>query len=107
MSHELSSADLREIAHLAEDPTRRYELSAEITIIVHDLDALRTAARRAFDHGRFATEAERARAWSAIENNPTGLISQAIDFARLTEDIPGILGHTADWRVSPAESDDP
>jgi hypothetical protein len=105
MSHELSSADLRAIARLAEDPARRYELSAEITIVVHDLDALRAAARRAFDHGRFASEADRARAWAAIENNPTGLLSQAIDFARLTEDIPGILGHTADWRVRAATDD--
>ena len=102
MSHELSSADLRAIADLAQDPTRRYELSADITIVVHDLDALRAAARRAFDHGRFASEAERARSWAAIEDNPTALISQAMDFARLTEDIPGILGHTADWRVRPA-----
>jgi hypothetical protein len=102
MSHELSSADLRAIAHLADDPSRRFELSAEITIVVHDLDALRAAARRAFDHGRFASEEERARAWSAIEDSPTALISQAMDFARLTEDIPGILGHTADWRVRPA-----
>jgi hypothetical protein len=106
MSHELSSADLRAIAQLAKDPARRYELSAEITIVVHDLDALRAAAKRAFDHGRFASEQERARAWAAIENNPTGLISQAIDFARLTEDIPGILGHTADWRVRAATDDD-
>lgn len=103
MSHELSSADLRAIEHLADDPSRRFELSAEITIIVHDLDALRAAARRAFDHGRFASEAERARAWSAIEDNPTALISQAMDFARLTEDIPGILGHTADWQVRPTQ----
>jgi hypothetical protein len=102
MSNELSSADLRAIAHLADDPSRRFELSAEITIIVHDLDALRAAARRAFDHGRFPSEEERARAWAAIEDSPTALISQAMDFARLTEDIPGILGHTADWRVRPA-----
>ncbi len=101
MSHELSSADLRAIARLADDPARRFELSAEITIVVHDLDALRAAARRSFDHGRFASEQERARAWAAIEDNPTSLISQAIDFARLTEDIPGILGHTADWTVRP------
>ncbi len=102
MSHELSSADLQAITRLADDPTRRYELSAEITIIVHDLDALRAAARRAFDHGRFASEAERTRAWTAIEDNPTGLISQAMDFARLTEDIPGILAHTATWTVRAA-----
>jgi hypothetical protein len=62
---------------------------------------LRAAARRAFDHGRFPSEEERARAWAAIEDSPTALISQAMDFARLTEDIPGILGHTADWRVRP------
>ncbi|HEY0450598.1 hypothetical protein [Actinophytocola sp.] len=106
MSHELSSADLRAIAHLADDPARRFELSAEITIIVHDLDALRAAARKSFDHGRFASERDRERAWAAIEDNPTGLISQAIDFARLTEDIPGLLGHTADWTVRRA-TDDP
>lgn len=106
MSHELSSADLRAIAHLADDPARRYELSAEITIVVHDLDALRAAARRAFDYGRFASEAERARAWAAIEDNPTSLISQAIDFARLTEDVPGILGRTADWHIRHAEPPD-
>lgn len=102
MAHELSSTELRSIAHLAEDPANRYELTAEITIVVHDLAALRAAARHAFDHGRFASERERASAWAAIEDNPSALISQAVDFARLTEDVPGLLGHTADWTVRPA-----
>lgn len=102
MSHELSSADLRAIEHLKDDPSRRFELSAEITILVHDLDALRAAARRAFDHGRFASEQQRVRAWHGIEDNPSALISQALDFARLTEDIPGVIGHGAHWTVSPA-----
>ncbi|MCT2588085.1 hypothetical protein [Actinophytocola gossypii] len=98
MTHELSSSELRAIVR-TDDPTRRYQVDASLTIVVHDLDALRAAARRAFDHGRFASEQERARAWAAIADHPDRLISQAIDFARLTEDIPGILGHTAEWTV--------
>lgn len=98
MSHELSSTELRAITRSA-DPARRYRVDASLSIVVHDLDALRAAARKAFDHGRFASEQERARAWAAIEDHPDRLISQAIDFARLTEDIPGILGHTAEWTV--------
>jgi hypothetical protein len=101
MSHELSSTELRAITR-ATDPTRRYQIDASLSIVVHDLDALRAAARRAFDHGRFASEQERARAWAAIEDHPDRLISQAMDFARLTEDIPGILGHTAEWSVRQA-----
>ncbi|GAB3448025.1 hypothetical protein [Actinophytocola sediminis] len=98
MSHELSSAELRTITRSA-DPSRRYLVDASLSIVVHDLDALRAAARRAFDHGRFASEQERARAWAAIEHHPDRLIAQAIDFARLTEDIPGVIGHTAEWTV--------
>ncbi|HEX2130261.1 MAG TPA: hypothetical protein VHH15_01780 [Actinophytocola sp.] len=100
MTHELSSTELRTIAQ-TDDPTRRYRVDASLTIVVHDLDALRAAARRAFDHGRFASEQERARAWADIADRPDRLISQAMDFARLTEDIPGILGHTAGWTVRP------
>jgi hypothetical protein len=98
MTHELSSSELRDIIR-TDDPARRYQVDASLTIVVHDLGALRAAARRAFDHGRFANEQERARAWAAIADHPDRLISQAMDFARLTEDIPGILGHTADWTV--------
>lgn len=98
MSHELSATELRAITGSA-DPARRYRVDATLSIVVHDLDALRAAARKAFDHGRFTNEQERARAWAAIENHPDRLLSQAIDFARLTEDIPGILGHTAEWTV--------
>ena len=71
-------------------------------VVVHDLDALRTAARRAFDHGRFASEQERAKAWESIEHDPAALIGQVIDFARLTEDVPGLLPHQAEWTVSKA-----
>jgi hypothetical protein len=98
MSHELSSAELRAITR-SDDPSTRYQVEASLSIIVHDLDALRAAARKAFDHGRFTNEQERARAWSAIENHPDRLLSHAMDFARLTEDIPGIIGHTAEWTV--------
>lgn len=98
MSDELSGAELRAITRTA-DPSRRYTVDASFSVVVHDLDALRAAARKAFDHGRFASEQERARAWAAIEDHPDRLISQAIDFARLTEDVPGILGHTAEWTV--------
>lgn len=98
MSNELTSTELRAITRTA-DPSRRYSIDASLSIVVHDLDALRAAARKAFDHGRFASEQERARAWAAIEDHPDRLVSQAIDFARLTEDIPGIVGHTAEWTV--------
>jgi hypothetical protein len=96
MTHELSRS---QVLAIAEDQDRRFHVDAQITVVVHDLDALRTAARRAFDHGRFATEQERARAWAAIENDPASLINQALDFARLTEDIPGLLPHSAAWSV--------
>lgn len=98
MSHELSGAELRAIA-LTDDPTRRYHVDASLEIVVHDLDALRAAARRAFDHGSFTSEPERAAAWDSIKDHPDRLLSQAMDFARLTEDIPGIIGHTAEWTV--------
>jgi hypothetical protein len=98
MSHELSSAELRAIA-LSDDPTRRYQVDATLQIVVHDLDALRAAARKAFDHGRFNSEQERRAAWAAIEDHPDRLLSQAMDFARLTEDIPGIIGQAAQWTV--------
>jgi hypothetical protein len=101
MSHELSSAELRAIA-LSDDPARRYEVSASFTIVVHDLDALRAAARKAFDHGRFASEQERVAAWAAITDHPDRLLAQAIDFARLTEDVPGIIGRPTDATVRKA-----
>ena len=87
---------------MADQRDRRFHIAAELSVVVHDLDALRVAARRAFDHGRFASEIERARAWAAIENDPAGLIGQVLDFARLTEDVPGLLPHTAEWTVSKA-----
>ncbi len=99
MSHELSRAD---VIALASQKGRQYQVSAQVTVVVHDFDALRAAARRAFDHGRFASEQERAAAWAAIKDDPARLISQAIDFARLTEDIPGLLPHSADWTVGKA-----
>jgi hypothetical protein len=97
MTHELSRS---QVLAIAEQRDRQFHVAAEITVVVHDLDALRTAARRAFDHGRFAGEQERARAWAAIENDPASLIGQVVDFARLTEDIPGLLPHSAEWTVS-------
>lgn len=96
MTHELSRS---EVMAIATQKDRQYQVSAEISVIVHDLDALRVAARRAFDHGRFASERERAEAWTAIKDDPTRLVSQAIDFARLTEDVPGLLPHGAEWTV--------
>jgi hypothetical protein len=96
MTHELSRS---QVLAIAEQRDRRFHVEAQVTVVVHDLDALRAAARRAFDHGRFTTEQERAKAWAAIENDPAGLINQALDFARLTEDIPGLLPHSADWTV--------
>jgi hypothetical protein len=99
MTHELSRSQVLAIAGQRD---RRFHITAEISVVVHDLDALRAAARRAFDHGRFASEAERARAWAAIENDPAGLIGQVLDFARLTEDVPGLLPHTAEWTVRKA-----
>ncbi len=99
MSHELSSAELRAIA-TSDDPARRYRLSASATIVVHDLDALRAAARKAFDHGRFASEQERKAAWTAIVDRPDLLLAQAVDFARLTEDVPGIIAHPATATVT-------
>jgi len=104
MSHELSSAELRAIA-LSDDPARHYRLSASATIVVHDLDALRAAARKAFDHGRFAGEQERKAAWAAIVDRPDLLLAQAIDFARLTEDVPGIIAHPATATVHPEAAD--
>ena len=97
MTHELSRA---QVLAIAEQRERRYQIDAHIHVMVHDLDALRTAARRAFDHGRFASEQDRARAWAAIENDPGSLIGQVLDFARLTEDVPGLLPHSAEWTVS-------
>lgn len=96
MTHELSRA---QVLAIAGDRERQFHVSADITVVVHDLDALRSAARRAFDHGRFASETERATAWAAIENDPASLIGQVVDFARLTEDIPGLLPHSAEWTV--------
>lgn len=97
MTHELSRS---QVLAIAEQQDRRFQVDAHVTVVVHDLDALRNAARRAFDHGRFATERERAQAWAAIENDPASLIGQALDFARLTEDIPGLLPHSAEWTVA-------
>ena len=97
MTHELSRA---QVLAVAEQRDRRFQVDAHIHVMVHDLDALRTAARRAFDHGRFASEQERTQAWEAIENDPTSLIGQVLDFARLTEDVPGLLPHSAEWTVS-------
>lgn len=97
MTHELSRS---QVLAIAEQRDRRHQVDAHITVVVHDLDALRNAARRTFDHGRFASEHERAQAWAAIENDPASLIGQALDFARLTEDIPGLLPHSAEWTVS-------
>ena len=97
MTHELSRS---QVLAIAEQRARRFHIAAEITVVVHDLEALRAAARRAFDHGRFASEQERASAWAAIEDDPAGLIGQAVDFARLTEDVPGLLPHSAEWTVS-------
>jgi hypothetical protein len=97
MTHELSRA---QVLAVAEQRDRRFQVDAHIHVMVHDLDALRTAARRAFDHGRFANEQERTQAWEAIENDPASLIGQVLDFARLTEDVPGLLPHSAEWTVS-------
>jgi hypothetical protein len=97
MTHELSRS---QVLAIAEQRDRRYQIDAHIKVVVHDLDALRAAARRAFDHGRFASEHERAQAWAAIENDPASLIGQALDFARLTEEIPGLLPHSAEWTVA-------
>ncbi|GAB1509532.1 hypothetical protein [Actinophytocola sp. KF-1] len=99
MTHELSRA---QVLAMASQRDRRFHIAAEISVVVHDMDALRAAARRAFDHGRFASEAERTRAWAAIEDDPAGLIGQVLDFARLTEDVPGLLPHTAEWTVRKA-----
>lgn len=99
MTHELSRS---QVLAIASDRDRQFDINAEIKVVVHDLDALRAAARRAFDHGRFASEQERASAWAAIENDPASLIGQAIDFARLTEDVPGLLPHSAEWTVGSA-----
>jgi hypothetical protein len=99
MTHELSRA---QVLALAGERDRRFHITADISVVVHDLDALRTAARRAFDHGRFASEQERARAWTVIENDPAALIGQVVDFARLTEDVPGMSPHTAEWTVGKA-----
>jgi hypothetical protein len=99
MTHELSRS---QVLAIAGDRDRQFDINAELKVVVHDLDALRAAARRAFDHGRFASEQERTKAWSAIENDPASLIGQVIDFARLTEDIPGLLPHSAEWTVAKA-----
>jgi hypothetical protein len=99
MTHELSRS---QALAFAGERDRRFHIAAEISVVVHDLDALRAAARRAFDHGRFASEQERTRAWTAIEDDPASLIGQVVDFARLTEDIPGLLPHTAEWTVARA-----
>jgi hypothetical protein len=96
MTHDLTRS---QVLAIAGERDRRFHVDAEITVVVHDLDALRAAARRAFDHGRFATEEERTRAWSAIETDPASLIGQVVDFARLTEDVPGLLPHSAEWTV--------
>jgi hypothetical protein len=97
MTHELSRS---QVLAIAEQQDRRFHVDAQISVVVHDLDALRTAARRAFDHGRFASEQERAQAWTAIADDPASLIGQVLDFARLTEDVPGLLPHSAEWTVS-------
>lgn len=97
MTHELSRT---QVLAIAEQRDRRFHVDAHINVMVHDLDALRTAARRAFDHGRFTSEQQRAQAWAAIENDPASLIGQVLDFARLTEDVPGLLPHSAEWTVS-------
>ena len=97
MTHELTRS---QVLAIAEQRDRRFLVEARINVIVHDLDALRAAARRAFDHGRFTTEQERATTWAAIENDPASLIGQVLDFARLTEDVPGLLPHSAEWTVS-------
>ena len=97
MTHELSRS---QVLAIAEQRDRRFHVDAQISVVVHDLDALRIAARRAFDHGRFASEQERAKAWAAVENDPASLIGQVLDFARLTEDVPGLLPHSAEWTVS-------
>lgn len=99
MTHELSRS---QVLAIASEGDRQFDIAAEIKVVVHDLDALRAAARRAFDHGRFASEQERSRAWAAIEDDPASLIGQAIDFARLTEDVPGLLPHSAEWTVRKA-----
>lgn len=99
MTHNLSRS---EVMAIAGQQDRRYRISADIDVVVHDLDALRTAARRAFDHGRFASERERAEAWATVKDDPARLVSHAIDFARLTEEIPGLLPHGAEWTVSRA-----
>ncbi|MCA1655626.1 MAG: hypothetical protein LC635_04105 [Pseudonocardiaceae bacterium] len=99
MSHELSRA---EVIAIAGQRYRQYRVSADLTVVLHDFDALRAAARRAFDHGRFASERERTRAWAAIEDDPGSLIGQVLDFARLTEDVPGLLPHAAEWSVRKA-----
>lgn len=97
MTHELSRA---QVLAIAGDQERQFHVSADITVVVHDVDALRAAARRAFDHGRFANEQDRAAAWAAIEHDTASLIGQVVDFARLTEDIPGLLPHSAEWTVA-------
>jgi hypothetical protein len=97
MTHELTRS---QVLAIAEQRNRRFQVDAHVKVVVHDMDALRTAARRSFDHGRFASEQERAQAWAAIENDPASLIGQALDFARLTEDIPGLLPHSAEWTVA-------
>src|ERR1043165_8207594 len=99
MTHELSRS---QVLAIAQERNRRFHVDATIDVVVHDLDALRAAARRAFDHGRFASETERTRAWAAIENDPAGLIGQVLDFSRLTEDVPGLLPHGAEWTVGKA-----
>lgn len=99
MTHELTRSQVLAFAGQRE---RRFHVAAEISVVVHDLDALRAAARKAFDHGRFASERERTTAWTAIENDPASLIGQVIDFARLTEDVPGLLPHSAQWTVGKA-----
>jgi hypothetical protein len=96
MTHELSRS---QVLAIAQERDRRFQVEATINVVVHDLDALRTAARRAFDHGRFASEGERATAWTTIENDPARLIGQVLDFARLTEDVPGLLPQDAEWTV--------
>ena len=52
MTHELSRS---QVLAIAEQRDRQYQVDAHIKVVVHDLDALRNAARRAFDHGRFAS----------------------------------------------------
>jgi hypothetical protein len=99
MTHELSRS---QVLAIAGERDRRFQVSADIAVVVHDLDALRAAARRAFDHGRFASEEERTRAWEAIEGDPASLIGQVLDFARLTEEVPGLLPHSAEWTVRKA-----